>query len=373
MTFVNIKITDLPPVTSSTEIASTDVLPIVDINEDTTKKVTAEQLAGFVNDNITVGLDQIEHVTGPVFIGREIAGLPTGSVSALSISQAKNMIGNYAGITSGLVPNPPGTNPTSKFLRGDGQWVQPPDSVGLTSITIGASAADVLGVSSNSIITADNPGDNKLIFWDNANSKLTHLSIGDGLEISAGALNATGGGGGGVTSVSTSSPLSSTVGTTPQISFPTWPSNQSGYLKNNGLGVLSWSSTYPGEDAGTFTPTFKGGISDPTAANVLGTYVKIGKMVIVTFQGTLNGGDGFLTIADLPFFSDNTGNEYTGVVVWSRVAIPVVNIISLLPSNSDIIQLYAVPTATLTTGRMTCDFIGTNTTLFGSLSYIAAS
>lgn len=49
-------------------------------------------------------------------------------------------------------------------------------------VSIDASAADVLSASSGSI-TADDPGADRLVFWDDSASKLTHLTVGSGLSI----------------------------------------------------------------------------------------------------------------------------------------------------------------------------------------------
>jgi len=50
------------------------------------------------------------------------------------------------------------------------------------SVTIGTSAADVLSASAGEI-TADDAGEDKLVFWDDSASKLTYLTLGDGVAI----------------------------------------------------------------------------------------------------------------------------------------------------------------------------------------------
>jgi hypothetical protein len=64
------------------------------------------------------------------------------------------------------------------------------------SVTIGASAADVLSVAAGEI-TADDAGENKIVFWDDSASKLTYLTVGSNLTITDTTIAATGGGGGG--------------------------------------------------------------------------------------------------------------------------------------------------------------------------------
>ena len=60
------------------------------------------------------------------------------------------------------------------------------------SVSIDATAADVL-TATDGAISADDAGSDKLLFWDDSESKLTHLTLGTGLEISGTTLNNTGG------------------------------------------------------------------------------------------------------------------------------------------------------------------------------------
>jgi Flp pilus assembly secretin CpaC len=60
-----------------------------------------------------------------------------------------------------------------------------------------ASIADIISVSSGTI-SADDAGSDKIVFWDDSDSKLTYLTVGSGLSISGTTITATGGGGGGV-------------------------------------------------------------------------------------------------------------------------------------------------------------------------------
>jgi hypothetical protein len=63
---------------------------------------------------------------------------------------------------------------------------------------VAASASDVLSVS-GSDIAADDPGADRIIFWDESENKLTHLEVGSGLTLSGATL--TGGGVSGTGSV----------------------------------------------------------------------------------------------------------------------------------------------------------------------------
>ena len=62
------------------------------------------------------------------------------------------------------------------------------------TVTINATATDILSVSSGDI-SADDAGADKLVFWDDSESKLTYLTAGSGLSISGTTITATGGGG----------------------------------------------------------------------------------------------------------------------------------------------------------------------------------
>jgi hypothetical protein len=63
------------------------------------------------------------------------------------------------------------------------------------SVTIGTSAADVLSAAAGEI-TADDAGEDKIVFWDDSASKLTYLTVGTNLTITDTTIAATGGGGG---------------------------------------------------------------------------------------------------------------------------------------------------------------------------------
>lgn len=65
------------------------------------------------------------------------------------------------------------------------------------SVTIGTSAADVLSAAAGEI-TADDAGEDKIVFWDDSASKLTYLTVGSNLTISGTTITAAAGGGGGI-------------------------------------------------------------------------------------------------------------------------------------------------------------------------------
>jgi hypothetical protein len=62
-------------------------------------------------------------------------------------------------------------------------------AIGGSDLTIGSSATDVLSIASGEL-TADDPGADRLLFWDESESKLTHLALGTALSISGTTINA---------------------------------------------------------------------------------------------------------------------------------------------------------------------------------------
>jgi hypothetical protein len=84
--------------------------------------------------------------------------------------------------SSGQVLTSNGTSSAPSFATASG---------GITAI--GTSAADALSISGSDLV-ADDPGADRILFWDDSADKLTHLEVGTGLSISGTTLSVTGGG-----------------------------------------------------------------------------------------------------------------------------------------------------------------------------------
>ena len=83
--------------------------------------------------------------------------------------------------SSGQVLTSNGTSSAPSFATASG---------GITAI--GTSAADALSISGSDLV-ADDPGADRILFWDDSADKLTHLEVGTGLSISGTTLSVTGG------------------------------------------------------------------------------------------------------------------------------------------------------------------------------------
>jgi hypothetical protein len=82
-----------------------------------------------------------------------------------------------------------GTGPAEEISLGTGLSLTGGTLNASAQTTIGTSAADVLSIAAGEI-TADDPGADRLLFWDDSESKLTHLTLGTALTISGTTLNA---------------------------------------------------------------------------------------------------------------------------------------------------------------------------------------
>ena len=82
------------------------------------------------------------------------------------------------------------------------QWVAPDNNgIGLNPITLDASISGIFSVSGQQISGVD-PNADRILFWDDSESKLAHLTVGSGLTLNGTTLSATGAGGASDTPIS---------------------------------------------------------------------------------------------------------------------------------------------------------------------------
>ena len=106
--------------------------------------------------------------TLPAVSGQNLTGIVTGITAGSNITVLESPSGNFIITATG---------------GGGGD-----------TVSINATATDILSVSSGDI-SADDAGSDKLVFWDDSESKLTYLTAGSGLSISGTTITASGGGG----------------------------------------------------------------------------------------------------------------------------------------------------------------------------------
>jgi hypothetical protein len=99
----------------------------------------------------------------------------------------KNLQFQLSGITTG-------TTRTLTAPDASGTIALTSDITGGDTVSIEASAADVLSVTSGAI-SADDAGADRIVFWDDSADKLTYLEAGSGLSISGTTITATASGG----------------------------------------------------------------------------------------------------------------------------------------------------------------------------------
>ena len=107
--------------------------------------------------------------TLPAISGQNLTGIVTGITAGSNITVLESPSGNFIITATG----------------GGG---------GGDTVSINATAGDILSASSGEI-SADDAGSDKLVFWDDSESKLTYLTAGSGLSISGTTITASGGGG----------------------------------------------------------------------------------------------------------------------------------------------------------------------------------
>lgn len=130
---------------------------------------------------------------------------------------------------------------------------------------------------------------------------------------------------------------------------------------------------------GTWTPTIAGSTTagTHTYTTQVGTYVKIGTLVLVQFNLKINAKDGAMAgnvrIAGYPFTSKNTTNAHHAVNIgyWGSLATSIVRVHGLLSPNNTVSTLYLATAAAATVTIMVTADVQNGTELIGSCVYQA--
>jgi hypothetical protein len=127
--------------------------------------------------------------------GRTSLGLGTAATTAATdYATAVHVHGNISnggaiGSTSGLpiITGTSGLLQAGSFGTTSGTFAQGNDARFHDAVTLGASVADVLDLTGQ-VLAADDPGADRILFWDDSESKLRHLTVGAGISISGTTL-----------------------------------------------------------------------------------------------------------------------------------------------------------------------------------------
>jgi hypothetical protein len=133
-------------------------------------------------------------------------------------------------------------------------------------------------------------------------------------------------------------------------------------------------------EEGSWTPVLGGasGTSGQTYSIQNGHYVKIGQMVIATFQTTLTAKGtitGDVVVSGLPFTAQNVSSIFwVAPVQWFGLATNWVNVIGLLQPNTTIMLIRGATAAgTANSTSLAASDIGNSTSVIGTIVYRASS
>ena len=170
----------------------------------------ARSVADLGNQSLNLGISD-----GGLTIGTGVTIENTGKSQFAGIVTASQFVGDGSGLTgvtgtgSGVVIQEEGTNVgTASTINFVGSAVTAAISGGVATVeisssgggggdtvSINATATDILSVSSGDI-SADDAGADKLVFWDDSAGKLTYLTVGSNLTVTDTTIASSGGGGG---------------------------------------------------------------------------------------------------------------------------------------------------------------------------------
>jgi len=198
----NLLVTGITSATNIIEIKSNDSTPgRIDLYCETNNAHYARLQApehGDFGGNITVKLPAstgtllLSDGSGASLTSLNASNLGSGTIpdarfpATLPAISGQNLTGIVTGITAG--------SNITVLESPSGNFIITATGGGGDTVSINASAGDILSASSGEI-SADDAGADKLVFWDDSESKLTYLTAGNGLSIDGTTISATGSGG----------------------------------------------------------------------------------------------------------------------------------------------------------------------------------
>lgn len=131
------------------------------------------------------GATGLDAATGRTSLGLGTAATAnTGDFAAASHAHGNISNAGAIGSTSGvpIITGTSGVLQAGSFGSTAGTFAEGDDARFHDAVTLGASVADVLDLTGQ-VLAADDPGGDRLLFWDDSESKLRHLSLGPGITI----------------------------------------------------------------------------------------------------------------------------------------------------------------------------------------------
>ncbi len=262
--------------------------------------------------------------------GTGVGGNPTLSLDATGVVSGSYTLANitvdgYGRITSASNGSVAGTVSSVTVINANGFSGNVSDPTGNASITIETTVTGILKGNGTAISAATSGVDyapatsGTSILYGDGSGGFSNVTVGSGLSFAGGTLSATGGGGS-VTAVTASAPLSSSGGTTPDISI-----TQAGVATDGYLSSTDWN-TFNNKGSGTVTSV---GLTAGTGISVSGSPITGSGSITVTNTApdqvvTLTAGSNVTITGTYPSFTiaATGGGGGSGTVTSVGLALP---------------------------------------------------
>ena len=166
------------------------------------------------------------------------------------------------------------------------------------------------------------------------------------------------------------------------LSYPTSDGSDGQVLTTDGSGNLTFESSSGSQTVGTFTPTLKGSVSDPTVTytSQVGDYIIMGDLVVLRFYisfTTFSGGSGLLLVGtgNAALNGDNASQAWSGACSINDISVSnsswVICNSPIIGSSPYSISFTHSDTSGGTRGLVDISEIGTNNSIRGTVIYKA--